>query len=293
MSVRSVLLKAFSMSPLILIGAVCAQSRFYQDSYQPVYDTVTQEANISAYIKPVKLTRVQFAQSQSAETTRAVAQVWLAGQENGTLKPLLPSSADDNLRSPIKAQIYAACDSVVQRLLNLGDNERSKGKVVQAMQDHLLALKTCEILKYSDSIGVAVLAARQRGLLKQIGLDSASLPLKSRGELRAELVALKSRQVPMQYVYKTTKALYERDTQRLDENDVAALNPDMATEVGFIEDPMTEKTAIHKVMAEKGKGQSSQLLRDFDMAYKSQQRFSSQLDEQIKKLPNTASGISA
>lgn len=292
MSVRSVLLKAFSVSPVILIGAVCAQSRFYQDSFQPVYDTMTQEANISAYVEPVKLARVQFARSTSPDTTRSVARAWLAGQANGTLRPLLPSSADDNLRSPIKAQIYTACDSIVQRLLILGDEERSNGQFVPATRDHVLALKTCEILKYSDSVAVSVLAARQRGLLIQIELDSAALPLKSRSQLRAELVSLKNQQIPMQYVYKTTKVLYERDTERADANDAAALNPDMATEVSFIDDPMTEKAAIHKVMTLKGRAQSSQLLRDFNMAYKSQQRLSQQLDQAIKKLPNAAPGIS-
>ncbi|HEY3782502.1 MAG TPA: hypothetical protein VGL56_15575 [Fimbriimonadaceae bacterium] len=293
MSVRSVLVKAFSISPVIFIGAVCAQSRFYHDSFQPVFDTAAQESAIAAYVAPVKLTRTKFAESKSPEVTRSVAQAWLSGAADGTLKPLLPSAVDDTLRSPIKGQIYMACDSIVERLLHLGDVERSKGQFVLATQDHVLALRTCEILKYSDSGAVSMFGARQRGLLKEISLDSQSMPAKARGDLRSELVSLKNSQGSMEFVYNNTKSLYERDEQRHDSNDLASLDPDMATEIGFIEDPMTEKAAIRRVTTQKRKTQPSELLRDFDLAYKSQRRFSEQLDEQIKKLPNSKPGISA
>jgi hypothetical protein len=292
MSVRSVLVKGLSISPIIFVGAVCAQSRFYQDPFQQVFNTPSQESAISAYIEPVKLARESFASSKSAATTRSVAMVWLEGNANRTLKPLLPCSPDDTLRSPIKGQILGACDSIVERLTVLANDECEGKKFTQAAQDYVLALRTCEILKYSDSVSLSVQASRERGLLKLMNIASVAMPVSDLGKLRGELVTLKNQQVPMDDIYRTIKGLYVREVERSDSNEVASFSPESVMEVGFVADPMTERTAVQKVMKRKGRAQASALLVDFNMAYKSELRFIEQLDNQIKKLPNRTPGVS-
>src|SRR5579859_6162534 len=116
MSVLSVLQRTFIVSPLVLMGSICAESRFHADTFQPLTCTIQQEENISAYIEPVRAVELLKTKTQSPAELRTVAKMWIDGAASGKLRALVPSSSDDSLRSPIKCQICAANNTLISKL---------------------------------------------------------------------------------------------------------------------------------------------------------------------------------
>ena len=168
MSLRTVMYRLFTISPLVLAGTIAAESRFHLDMFQTVACTSKQENEISAYIEPVRQAEKLLWLRSSPDKVRRVAAAWIEGAKTGHLKPLEPVSADDSIETSIKGEIASASRSVQAKLMALSKSEAQRQEYAQAIEDAMTALRVGEVIKYSDAVSLANTATTQRGIIRNL-----------------------------------------------------------------------------------------------------------------------------
>lgn len=139
--------------PLIATGYMGLLPKTRGEALPEFSDDPTTQARIAAYAEPV---RASYALTDSKKavlpqaTVRAVATVWIRGLESGLLRPLPPLHYRNGFTEGIKAQIYEARQFVLASLHRLAGSRENEGRVAEAIETDLSALKVGEVLKYSD-----------------------------------------------------------------------------------------------------------------------------------------------
>jgi len=284
MSLRSLANKALALSPLFLIGSVCLMCRSYADPFEQVGQTAEQQAAISAYIAPVKATYAVNIRSASPDAVRRVANIWVEGWANGTLKPMLPCAMDDTITGPIKNQIYMANMAVVEGLDRTSQKEALGGQYALAAEDVVLALKCGEVAKYSDPVAVFVMSESQRYELKRLERITEHLSATDRSLLKRELSTLKGSQLPLDSLYLAEKFSSRHDAERATSNETASYDPIEANEVGFVEDPTTFQAALTQIQSGAKRVINTPYLQMTKLAFVSQSRLITVLDGILETL---------
>lgn len=201
MAIRTLVYKLMAMGPLVLIGAIAAESHLYEDTFAGISSTSNEQSAISGYIEPVRAMEILHNTPRGISDQRKVrdvADMWITQADSHLLKPLLPSFHDDSLKnSPIKSEIKNANDELTTSLINLAAKESDLGRKTEATDDYLRALKVSGILKFSDSYSVSTYGLRERGILGRLAALAPSLDEANKAKVRESLVAMKDRQLPL------------------------------------------------------------------------------------------------
>jgi hypothetical protein len=285
MSFRSLVYKLMAMGPLILLGSLAAQSRWYADPFEYVSCTSQQQKDISAYIDVVRASEPLENGPAKPEDIRRVASLWVQGKAEGTLRPLTPCWVDDTMRSPVKIQIKMANDAVTQKLINLARKEAESGQAWQAAQDHLLALNVDNAIKFSDPLTVMMTGTRERSILGMIRSEASVLSSTEKKRLANQIVQFTKLQVPLDDLARITATNVGREEQRLGINELASIDPEQATGVGLerkdVRPEMASWTAIqHDAYKKKIEPTTNYL----GLAYESQGRLKDTADSVIAVL---------
>lgn len=201
MTIRTLVYKLMAMGPLVLIGAIAAESHLYEDTFSGISSTSSEQSAITGYIEPVRA--VEILQNTPGGTNdkrklRDVAEIWIRQADSHLLKPLLPSFHDDSLKnSPIKSEIKNANDELTTSLMRLAAKETEAGDPAEAASDYLRALRVSGVLKFSDSYSVSTYGLRERAILSRITEIAPSLDAATKNKVKEGLAAMKDRQLPL------------------------------------------------------------------------------------------------
>lgn len=232
--VRKILENMFTLSPALVVGAVCVQTRFFSDPFQALSYSASEQSAETAYIQPVKdALRLDAVASPAPAQIRRVAQEWLDGSRTGSLKPLLPVSSEDSMASQIKSEIYGANGELIDHLTQLAHSEEEQGDMLTASRDLQLGLDVAEVIKNCDAYTLANLSRREAHLVRvAVGL-APKLSVNGRKELAEHLADISAKQEVVERLARVEKLNLDSNIQRMASNDVNAANPGTAMEVGL------------------------------------------------------------
>jgi hypothetical protein len=297
MNLRTLAFKLMVISPILLLGSIAAESRFYIDPFQTVSCTSQQQEAITAYVQPVRESAplaLDSYKTPSPAKVRSIAHIWVAGAESGALKPLTPAYYEDSIRSAIKNQVKSANDAVAERLVSLSQNEAEAGQTWNAVQDGVLALKVGGVLKFSDPYAVALVGTRERAIFEMIESLAPRLAKAEATKLRGQLVQIRAEQRPLEEIVRMVRANYDRERQRADINDVASRDPQLAPEVSLVRDnlPISDVLTEAKTSRLVGHNVSAHpYLPQIKLAYASQRKCLANLQHLLDSLPDDHSVV--
>jgi hypothetical protein len=176
-------------TPALMTLAVTVWSQATEDPYHPA--PVGQELNqrIDAYVPVVQATALANDPIHTLEPERArkYARIWIDGMERGQLKPLLLGSYEDSIFDGVIGQIVRADFNIANSLDLAAFDRANEGDFAGAVDDALLSMKVCEVIKYSDPLANSLVGARYRKSMHVIRSAAKQLGPEKRERIVAAL----------------------------------------------------------------------------------------------------------
>jgi len=287
MTAQGYVYKIMATAPFFLLGSLAAQSRLHIDAFDPAGCTNQQQADIAAYISPVRMTSILRVgvDNISHDQVLKVANYWITGAQSRKLKPLEPAFYDDTVRSNVKSQIKTASDLIINTLNRDAEINLAKNPW-RSVQDHVVALKVAEILKYSDPYAVAFSGVRERNILRSLTEVAGRLHLDQKRELSKQIEDFSAQQQPIEPLVRQTRKFYQFEQQRMSNNELAPYNTEEAVAVSLAEEPSV--TAVMRQARNGVRGHVPAMdhpyLGQLRMAYASQEHLKEMTKELLQDL---------
>jgi hypothetical protein len=192
MEARKLLYMAMALAPVILAGSIGVHARTFEDPFEWT-DTASDQVRINAYLPLVKTTDANLTSRSSAteaETLR-LADSWIAGANEGQLKPLVPIAADELAPNGVKNDIFQSQFLVCRRLTEFSDLHSSNGEDASAALDLTKAVQVANVLKYSNFMHLYRCSLLQFKCVERIESIYPNLDANSQSNVRAQLAKIR------------------------------------------------------------------------------------------------------
>jgi hypothetical protein len=170
MSARKLIYRFMVLAPALFLAGIGVNARSISTEFDTVRNDSRSDAQIFAYVPYMRECQAPLRHDSESDLRLAMrtAKDWIAGAQEGKLKPLLPSAYEDTSSEGVKSQVFDAKSTLEGRIISGIQDKVEAGKFEEATRCTVTALELGEILKYSDFISLYNCASEQRRALLAI-----------------------------------------------------------------------------------------------------------------------------
>jgi|GEM_PF-4033263 len=226
MEARRLLYTFMVIAPAIALAGIGVHSRTYIDPFRWP-STGADQQRINAYIPlMVEACRYNSHHPSWLDTVDRpallkVSNRWVDETKAGHLRPLIPVAYDDVVLTGIKGQIVNSMVALNRALVKDADRLAKVGKVEDAAQEALLAVRMANSLKYSSFITVYRCSMLQSTAVNHLEDFFARLSEARRAQIKAELQGLQKGAAPLREIANHAKDIYLYALQTHEDTELA------------------------------------------------------------------------